>query len=128
MQVDPEGEDRKGGAGDLAKVFFSAGDKMLSIICHVPKECTEVTAKEYMDACLVPVADPKVVVVSEHMIKCEVQGNPDKGIFPLKLRSSSLKISFSRSRESHLMDRSLCLCLFCARACVWIGRRDGYAR
>ncbi len=37
-QVDPEAEDRKGGAGDLAKIFFAAGDHNLAILAHMPPE------------------------------------------------------------------------------------------
>lgn len=37
QEVDPEGEERRGGAGELGKLLLSAGDKQLAILCHVPK-------------------------------------------------------------------------------------------
>lgn len=102
-KVDPNAEDRKGGAGDIAKIFFSAGDKTLSMICHVPKECTELGLHEYFNAVLTRIKDPNVVEVNEHMLKCEVQGDPDKGIFPLKLRDEVIAAGFEFLRSKNLI-------------------------
>lgn len=41
VEVDPAGEERKGGGGHLGKMFYSAGDKQLAIMCHVPKELAD---------------------------------------------------------------------------------------
>ncbi len=47
--MDPEAEDRKGGAGDLAKIFFAAGDHNLAILAHMPPEQEDkCTLQEFM--------------------------------------------------------------------------------
>lgn len=40
--VDPEGEERKGGAQGIAKAFLSAGDDRLCIYLHVPENLSKV--------------------------------------------------------------------------------------
>jgi hypothetical protein len=40
--VDPEGEERKGGAQNIAKAFLSAGDDRLCIYVHVPENLAKV--------------------------------------------------------------------------------------
>ena len=48
--VDPNGEDRKGGAGNIGKVFFSASSECMCIYMHVPEGVSEkVTLQEWFD-------------------------------------------------------------------------------
>lgn len=44
--VDPEGEERKGGAQNIAKAFLSAGDDRLCIYLHVPENLSKVRKRE----------------------------------------------------------------------------------
>jgi hypothetical protein len=47
-EVDPAGEERKGGAGNIAKAFLSAGVDRLCIYVHVPpSHATEVDINEW---------------------------------------------------------------------------------
>jgi hypothetical protein len=52
--VDEGAEERKGGAGGLGKMLLSAGEKVLAIVCHVPKALQESNAafnlKEWVEA------------------------------------------------------------------------------
>lgn len=41
VEVDEAADERKGGAGKIGKMFFSAGVNQLAMICHVPKELAE---------------------------------------------------------------------------------------
>ncbi len=42
--VDEAAEERKGGAGDIGKFLFSAGETQLVGVCHVPKELSAAKA------------------------------------------------------------------------------------
>lgn len=102
-EVDPEAEDRKGGAGDLAKIFFAASDNHLAILGHVPKECEDkATLDEFMAAVLKPF-NGKAVPAGDKMAACEIAGNPDKNIFPLKLRDECISAGFDFLRAKGLI-------------------------
>jgi len=111
--VDPEGDDRKGGAGDIGKIFFSAGDNDLAILCHVPVECTELSCADYLNAVLEPAKEVGVKPViekgtDEHFLKVSIKGNPDAGIFCLKLRDACIArgFDFLKARGLILDDES----------------------
>jgi len=92
--VDPEAEDRKGGASDLAKILFSAGDLKLAIMAHVPEEESKnCNMKEWM-AEVCAAAGAKVIEEDKHFMKAEVTADPDKGTFALKLRDSAIAAGF----------------------------------
>lgn len=103
-EVDPDAEDRKGGAGDLGKIFLSAGDTNLSIICHVPKECQDkVTVEEWFAAILKDLPPCKITKIDEHFSKTEIPANPDANQFPLKLRDVAIGSGFQFLREKGLV-------------------------
>jgi len=103
VEVDPEAEDRKGGAGDLGKMLFNANEHKLVIICHTPKEVTEkATAAEWMEGVL-KVTKATVVEQSASIIKAEIANDPDNGIFTLKLRDEGMSAAFAFLRSRQLM-------------------------
>ena len=103
MPVDPEGEDRKGGAGDLAKIFFAASDNHLAILGHVPAECEDkATLDEFMASVLKPFGG-KATPAGDKMAACEIAGNPDKNIYPLKLRDECIAAGFDFLRTKGLI-------------------------
>lgn len=107
-EVDPEGEDRKGGAGDLGKILFTASDKELSIYCHCPKEVVErATCKEFMEGVL-KVTGCTILHEDENFIKAHLTANPDAGIYALKLRDEGINAAFTflRSRQLVIEDDS----------------------
>lgn len=112
-EVEADAEDRKGGAGDLAKVFFSASDTNFSMICHVPVECVEKsTNADFMNAVMAP-----VLKINKKATFTKVDGffstfsqknDPDAGLYSLKLRDECISAGFEflRSRSLILDDDS----------------------
>jgi nucleoside-diphosphate kinase len=105
-EVDPDAEDRKGGAGDLAKIFFSAGDHNLAMVAHVPKECSEkCSVTEFFNAVIKGTEQEgvKVTQVDEFTQTAEIKGDPDNGVFPLKIRDAAIAAGFNFLREKGLV-------------------------
>lgn len=104
VEVDESAEERKGGAGDIGKIFFSAGDKQLALICHVPKELQEkLGPKEWVDAVLAPLGTGQVVEETETVIKAVVPADAEKGKFPLKMRDEAISAGFALLRAKGLV-------------------------
>jgi nucleoside-diphosphate kinase len=106
-EVDPEAEDRKGGANDIGKIFFSAGDDNLAMLCHVPAEVAEkASILEWFTAVCKPAIEKagcKIQIVDEFFAKAEVKADPDKGVFTLKLRDECIAAGFQFLREKGLI-------------------------
>ncbi|PNW83263.1 hypothetical protein CHLRE_05g233050v5 [Chlamydomonas reinhardtii] len=106
--VDEGAEERKGGAGGLGKMLLSAGDKTVALLCNVPKELQEsyphVKATEWMDK-LVAAAGGKVAKREdgEEVIKVLIEGDSEKGLFPLKMRDAAQTAGFAFLREQNLI-------------------------
>jgi hypothetical protein len=94
-EVDPEGDDRKGGAGGLGKFLFSAGDKALIGICHVPAavEAKGVTAKEWTEE-IAKVTNAKITKCEGAYGYIELLADPDKEVFPLKIRDMATSCGY----------------------------------
>lgn len=102
-KVDPDAEDRKGGAGDLGKIFFSAGDKNLAMIAHLPVECAEkADLKEWFSRVCDSVG-AKPTFKDAHFASAEVPADPEKDRFPLKLRDVAIAAGFAYLREKGLV-------------------------
>ncbi|KAI7836232.1 hypothetical protein COHA_009872 [Chlorella ohadii] len=104
--VDEAAEERKGGAGDLAKCFLSAGDKQLAMFFHLPKQLAAdkgVTLKEWAAAVLAPVEGHQVVEESEEFLKVVSPLDQEKGRFPLKQRDDAINAGFAWFREKGLI-------------------------
>jgi len=102
-EVDPDGDDRKGGAADLAKILFCAGPTKLMIYANVPPELMEkASVKEFMEA----VCDAVGATVSEiddNFAKGEVMGDPDANKYPLKMRDAAIAAGFNFLRAKCLV-------------------------
>jgi len=106
MPVDPEAEDRKGGAGDIGKILFSAGPEDLIMYCHLPKEIQDkgATLKEWLEAVCAPAdVQGEIIESSEFFGKAIAKGNPDAGKFPLKMRDAAIGAGFQFLREKKLI-------------------------
>lgn len=104
--VDPEGDDRKGGAGDIAKILFSAGEKDLIMYAHVPVELADKGAslKEWVDAVCSPAdVGGEIIETTEFFCKAVAKGNPDAGKFPLKMRDAAIAAGFQFLRDRGLI-------------------------
>lgn len=102
-EIDPEGEDRKGGAGDLAKIFFTAGETNLAMLCHVPKEVQDKASMvEFFTACLKPVG-VEAVKIDEFNMYAEMAADPENDRFPLKLRDVAISAGFEYLKAKQLI-------------------------
>lgn len=105
-EVDPNAEDRKGGAGDLAKVFFSAGEKNLAMIANLPKELQDkCSLAEFFGAVVegTGVAGAKIETLDEFTAVCNIKADPDNGVFPLKVRDVAINAGFQFLTKKGLM-------------------------
>ena len=92
-EVDPEAEDRKGGAGGLAKMLFSVSDEKLALICHLPKELQEkVKINEWMDVALNALKPMKTTVVSQsdEIMRVEGFADIDNNVYPHKKKDECI--------------------------------------
>eukprot|EP01002_Notosolenus_urceolatus_P006657 NODE_2775_length_1042_cov_140.122860_g2320_i0.p2 GENE.NODE_2775_length_1042_cov_140.122860_g2320_i0~~NODE_2775_length_1042_cov_140.122860_g2320_i0.p2 ORF type:complete len:299 (-),score=141.90 NODE_2775_length_1042_cov_140.122860_g2320_i0:43-939(-) len=100
MNVEPEGdagEERKGGAGSLAKLVLAGSPDLFMMVCENPKELAEakgVTTREWVDAVLKDINGWEELSTSETRITGQIKTNPDKDIFPLKIRDQVTGSSF----------------------------------
>lgn len=102
-EVDESAEERKGGAGDIGKMFYSAGDKQLAIIGHVPKALQEkLTLADWIDAVLKPIGG-KVLTTTEEVCEAVAEGNAEEGKFPLKMRDEAIAAGFALLRSKGLV-------------------------
>jgi len=111
--ADPTAEDRKGCAGGVGKLIFSAGTKSLIMIANVPKpQDAKVNIEEWVDVVAASVGGKRV---GEHtgpdgrrLVTGEAFGDADKGQFPLKMKDVALSksIEFLRSKGAFPEDAS----------------------
>lgn len=109
-KVDPEAEDRKGGAGNIAKTLFSYKDNTLIFLTHVPTELQEkAQIQEWFDIIL-KVTGGKQVGKSDDgtVLKGEVICDPDKGQYAIKVRDDAIQQGYGwlTNKQLVLVDES----------------------
>lgn len=100
-EVDPNGEDRKGGAGHIGKTILFANDEVVLILNHVPKPAAElVDQKEWFD---VIVKGASAEVIGEPVtlpgdggvvLKAEMKRDPEANKFPIKAIDQAMSDSY----------------------------------
>jgi len=107
---DPE-EERRGGAGRVGKMVFSAGPKALAIISNMPAELQAdkdmedgpkrqaMFADKWIETVLQKLGEPaKGIKLEEgsnaNLAKAIIPGNLEKGIFPLKLKDDAMSYAY----------------------------------
>lgn len=101
MQISQE---RKGGAGDLGKILFSAGSDLL-IYAHCPKAlATEknITLRQWIDAVNAAVKG-EILEETDEFIKAVAKGDPTNDRFPLKMRDVAISAGFEFLRNHELV-------------------------
>ncbi|EGD76371.1 lysyl-tRNA synthetase [Salpingoeca rosetta] len=93
-EVDASADDRKGGAGNLAKMLLSASNEQLAIVCHVPESITDLSPKDWVKEATVGM-DVEILSESKTLITAVIKANPDKEKFPLKMRDQIANLGFS---------------------------------
>eukprot|EP01134_Creolimax_fragrantissima_P002787 CFRG2787T1 len=105
-EIDPEGEERKGGAGKLGKLLYSAGTERLAFLCHVPKDLGAekgVTKEEWINAVLESVGGKVTETIDEETIRGEALADAQNDRFPLKMRDLAIGTGFAFLREKGLV-------------------------
>eukprot|EP00958_Prasinococcus_capsulatus_P021407 scaffold2910_cov390-Prasinococcus_capsulatus_cf.AAC.22 len=108
--VDPSGEERRGGSGEVGKMLFSAGVDALAIGGYVPPEKrNKVAVKEWISEVLKAVGTGQVVgeaTATECYAVCKLDA--DKGLFPLKMKDTALQtaINYLRAKGCFPDDNS----------------------
>lgn len=99
-EPDPTAEERKGGAGHIGKVIFSAGAKKLVMMSTVPEDKkAKVSSKEWMAHVLASVGGRPVGTPTDTESLGEVDGDADKGLFPIKMKDVALAAAVAYLRE-----------------------------
>lgn len=97
-------QERKGGAGHLGKILFSAGDDLL-IYAHCPKSLAEeksITLREWVDA-VAGAIKAEVIDEQPEYIKAVAKGDPSNDRFPLKMRDVAISAGFEFLRGKQLV-------------------------
>lgn len=80
VEVDESSEERKGGAGNLAKMLLTAGKDTLLILTHVPAALAAekgLGAKEWAEVVIKPV-EGSILSEEGDVVIAEVKGDPEK--------------------------------------------------
>jgi len=102
VKSDPTDEERKGGSGHVGKMIFSAGTEQLAVVAYVPEsKQAELSCEEWLNKVLAAHPGGKLVASAVDICTGFIPANPDKGIFPLKIRESLIMESnnFLRSKS-----------------------------
>jgi len=115
---DPE-EERRGGAGGVGKMVFSAGAEYLQIICNMPKNLQQdfvrpdgeplreaMSAVDWVNGVLAKMTKEAPGVKAEgnaDFAKASIPGNKEKGIFALKIKDDAMAYAYSILQEKHCM-------------------------
>eukprot|EP00389_Voromonas_pontica_P008763 GDKH01013328.1.p2 GENE.GDKH01013328.1~~GDKH01013328.1.p2 ORF type:complete len:178 (+),score=72.12 GDKH01013328.1:74-607(+) len=103
-EVDETAEERKGGAGDIAKVIISAGAEQLGFICHVPKALAEkVTKEQWLEILMKPFGGEVVHEEGDEVTGVIIKKDADANKFPLKMRDDLVGQSFAFLREKSVV-------------------------
>ena len=114
--VDPEGEERRGGAGEVAKILLSTNDERFCAIVQVPEAYTkaadnvrgyEISASEWADAAFATLpGDGKGVEFLEKsctIVKAVYKKNAEAGHYPAKAKDAVSGASFAYLRTKSLV-------------------------
>ena len=117
-EVDPEGEERRGGAGGVGKILVSATDAKFACIVHVPEVFTtpehpenphnyNVSAIEWFEASFATLPGDQqghvVLEKSKNLVKAIYNPDPEKGRYTLKAKDAVIGSSFAFLRSKNLV-------------------------
>jgi len=114
-------EERRGGAGGVGKMVFSAGAEYLSMVCNVPEELQKdkeiegeptrkaMHAGEWVQFVLDKFAKeaPGLKVMAgatAGFAKAQIPANKEKGLFPLKIDADALSYSYEMLRANNCVS------------------------
>jgi len=86
---DPTEEERKGGSGNIGKMIFSCGTEQLAVCAYVPEEkLGDLNCKEWLEKALSLFGGTVTKESSKSVCIGCIKADPDKNIFPLKIREA----------------------------------------
>lgn len=107
---DESGEERKGGASNLAKCFLSCNVQQLVMIFDVPQELqdTLVKLKEWAEPIIASVTAPaggnvEIVEETATVLKVVVKGVPEASLYPIKMRDAAVNANFAFLRSKNMI-------------------------
>merc|ERR1711907_480824 len=120
-EPDPTAEERRGGAGAVGKVVFSAGQTQLAMVCNVPKNrqvdnpnmdaakpaSGAMKAREWVEYVCAPLKAAKLkaeISGDDDFAQAVVQSDPEAGHFAIKMKDESLKMAYKLLNERHWFD------------------------
>jgi HMG (high mobility group) box len=102
-EIDPSGDDRKGGAGKLGKMLLSASNDALAVLGHVPDACPkDLSLKEWAE-CIAASVEGNIVEITEDTCFIEAKADQAAERFPLKMREGAINASFGLLRQKGLV-------------------------
>jgi lipoate-protein ligase A len=103
-KVEDGAEERKGGADNLGKFFFSADVEQLAMVLNVP-ECQKgkMDINEWFERCTSTMGPVEVIEKTDIMIKAVAKKNEELEKFPLKMRDEAIGLGFAFLREKGLV-------------------------
>jgi hypothetical protein len=105
-EVDPEGDDRKGGAGNLGKCFLSCDEsKHCAMYFHMKKELQgDLSLKEWATVMISsPDVKGEILEETDEYIKAIAYQSTEHQLFPLKQRDAAINCSFAMLKEKKLV-------------------------
>uniref|UniRef100_A0A7S1ESF6 Uncharacterized protein n=1 Tax=Timspurckia oligopyrenoides TaxID=708627 RepID=A0A7S1ESF6_9RHOD len=94
LEVDEDAEERKGGSGKIGKLILSAADHQLGLMCYIPEaKKDELEPTAWMNAVLESFEGGSIVSSDESTACAVIPANPDKSLFPLKMRDEAIAVS-----------------------------------
>jgi len=106
-EIDPTEEEAKGGSAKVGKMFLSAGEARLALMCHCPTEdkaAGKCSASDWMKGVLAKIPDGKGVFLEgdAYYAKGEIVQDKTAGRFPLKDRDECQSASVGWLKEKGL--------------------------
>lgn len=102
-EVDESAEERKGGAGGVAKMIYSCNNTQLAIVANMPAEKADaLTAKAWVEH-VIGVIGGKLVEGSNTAAQAVVPHDEEKGRFPIKMKDEGIAAAFALLREKALI-------------------------
>lgn len=84
-----DADERRGGADEIGKVLMSFKDEYLALYMHVPSNLEACNIDEWFAAC-VEGYEVQRLEAPENYIKAQINANPDKNVFPIKVKDDCI--------------------------------------
>merc|ERR1719201_1046188 len=104
VEVDPESEERKGGAGHVGKMLVSSSEKVaVAMVCCIPEDKqAKLTAKAWMEH-VAGVIKADIIEADDGYAYATMPYKPEEDKFPLKARDTAISNATGLLRTKGLM-------------------------